>query len=285
MKKPLLVSILVFNLFILNTLYSQYFYNHEDFLSDSSFILKNNIKVATIRIPELQGDSVIETPAYQRLCFNSFGKLTWFEFDSIDNNVRRKFYTWHFYDDNALRFKSRIFQRCDGIDSLREEIQYHYAAQGRLFQEDHYQIYIAAYREWSFSYEWQGDSMCIKADDLGNLDTLYYNKNVQPINYTQEGWRYEVDYDAKNRKSQVRYFKTQEGDTEETKVDDVHYFYDELDRLYKIETSTRTISFIFDSNNLPTSSFTLDKLSGSRIGYQVFYDYEFKNSDSFARQN
>ncbi len=284
MKKPLLASIFFFNLFILNSLYSQYFYNYEDFLSDSTFILKNQIKVVTIRIPELMGDSATETPAFQRLCFNSFGKLTWFEFDSIDNNIRRKFYTWHFYNEKAQRFKSRIFQRCENMDSLREEVQYHYETNGRLLQEDHYQIFIAAYREWSFSYEWQGDSLCIKTDDLGNLDTLNFNKNIQPVNYTQEGWRYEVEYDSKNRKSQVRYFRKEDGDSEETKVDDVHYLYDERNRLYKIETSTRTISFIFNSDDLPTSSFTLDKFTGKRIGFQVFYDYELKN-ESFAKQN
>lgn len=284
MKKPLLLSILVFNLFILNSLYSQNFYNYEDFFSDSAFILKNNIKVVTIRIPELMGDSASETPAYQRLCFNSYGKLTWFEFDSIDNNVRRKFYTWHFYNDNAQRFKSRIFQRCENMDSLREEIQYHYESDGHLFEEKHYQIFIAAYRDWSFNYEWQGDSLCVKSDDFGNLDTLIYNQKKQPLNYTQEGWRYEVEYDTKNRKSLVQYFKKEEGDPEETKVDDVHYLYDDRNRLHKIETSTRIISFIFNSDNLPISSITLDKFTGKRIGLQVFYDYELKN-DSFAKQN
>lgn len=284
MKKPLLLNILVFNLFILNSLYSQHFYNYEDFFSDSSFILKNNIKVVTIRIPELMGDSASEMPAYQRLCFNAFGKLTWFEFDSIDNNVRRKFYTWHFYNENAQRFKSRIFQRCENMDSLREEIQYHYESDGHLFEEKHYQIFIAAYRDWSFNYEWQGDSLCVKSDDFGNLDTLIYNKNKQPLIYTQEGWRYEVEYDSKNRKSLVQYFKKEEGDPEETKVDDVHYLYDDRNRLHKIETSSRTISFIFNSDNLPISSITLDKFTGKRVGLQVFYDYELKN-DSFAKQN
>ena len=284
MKKPLLLSILFFNLFILNSLYSQHFYNYEDFFSDSSFILKNNIKVVTIRIPELMGDSASETPAYQRLCFNAFGKLTWFEFDSIDNSIRRKFYTWHFYNENAQRFKSRIFQRCENMDSLREEIQYHYESDGHLFEEKHYQIFIAAYRDWSFNYEWQGDSLCIKSDDFGNLDTLSYNKNKQPLNYTQEGWRYEVEYDTKNRKSLVQYFKKEEGDPEEINVDDVHYLYDDRNRLHKIETSTRTISFIFNSDNLPISSITLDKFTGKRVGLQVFYDYELKN-DSFAKQN
>jgi YD repeat-containing protein len=284
MKKPLLVSILVFNLFILNSLYSQYLYNYEDFLSDSAFVLKKDIKVVTIRIPELMGDTSIETPAYQKLCFNSFGKLAWFEFDSIENNVRRKFYTWHFYDDKAQRFKTRIFQRCDGRDSLREEIQYHYHSDGRLALEDHYQIYIAAYREWSFAYEWQGDTMCIKGDDLGNLDTARYNNKIQPTNYTQEDWRYEVEYDDKGRKSLVHYFTKKDGENEESKIDDVHYIYDDRNRLEKIETSTRTISFLFDSNDLPISSFTLDKGTGNKVGFQVFYDYEFKN-DAFARQN
>jgi hypothetical protein len=283
MKKPLLVSILLFNLLIFNNLYGQYFQNNEDFLTDSSFILKHNIKVVTIRIPDLQSDSVFEKAAFQRLCFNPFGKLSWFEYDSIENNVRRKFYTWHFYNDNAQRFKSRIFQRCDGIDSLREEIQYQFTPLGQIIQEDHYQIFIASYRDWSFAYQWHGDTMCVKGDDLGNMDTIYYNKNLLPVNYTQEGFRYEVEYDEKNRKSVVRYFKKTEGDSEETKVDDVQYFYDELDRLHKVETSTRTISFIFNGNNLPISSFTLDKLTGRKVGSQVFYDYEFKD-DYFARE-
>ena len=142
MTKTLLTIFIFFNTLFLNSLYSQYFYNNEDFFSDSAFILKHNIKVVSIRIPELIADSTSDMAAYQRLCFNPFGKLAWFEYDSTENNIRRKYYTWHFYDDNARRFKSRIFQRCDFRDSLREEIQYNYDPTGRLYQQDHYQVFF-----------------------------------------------------------------------------------------------------------------------------------------------
>lgn len=284
MNKNLLQSlILMLNLLICANLQGQYFYNYEDFFTDSTFILSHNIKVVTISVPDIEGDSAAIMPAYQKLCFNQFGKLAWYEFDSIANNTKRKFYTWHFYNDNAQRYKSRIFQRCEGLDSLREEVQYHYTPEGRLHQEDHYQIFIAAYREWSFAYDWQSDTMSLRINDLGKVDTIYYNALKKPTSYTREGWHYEVEYDQKGRKTKQSYFSIGDEKNEETKVGEMVFIYSEHDKLEKIETSTRVITFNYNSNGLPESSVTTDKFTGKRLGFPIYYLYEMKE-EGYARQ-
>jgi hypothetical protein len=281
-KNLLFILLAVFNILIINDLKSQYYYNYEDFFSDSTFILTNNIKVVTITVPDLEGDSAATMPAYQRLCYNNFGKLAWYEFDSVANNAKRKYYTWHFYNDNGQRYKSRIFQRCEFMDSLREEVQYHYAPDGKLHQQDHYQIFIAAYREWSFAYEWQGDTLSFKTNDFGKIDTITYNALRKPTSYNREGWHYEVEYDDKGRKSKQSYFWINDEKTEDLKVGEMNFIYNNDEKLEKIETSSRIITFNYNRQGLPYSSITTDKFSGQRVGFPIFYTYEMKEDEGLT---
>ena len=288
MKKTLLNLFIFFNLFICHQdLHAQHFYNYEDFFSDSSFILRHNIKVVNMRIPELLGDSAKAYAAYQRFCYNPYGKLAWYEYDSIVNNVRRKYYTWHLYDQSARINKSRIFQRCAERDSLREEIRYFFDPYNRLYHEDHYQIYISAYREWSFDYVFEGDSIKIRVDELDNQDTMRIDKLGRETEFTHEDWKYQAEFDDNGRRSKLRCFLVNNETTERTFVDEMVFAYDDKGRQTSIISSTRTIIYTFNVDGLPASSTVYDKLTGKKVGFEVFYDYEFRTdlSDSNYKSN
>jgi hypothetical protein len=275
MKRTNTFLFLILNVLIFNGLSAQYFYHHEDFLGDANFINKHNIKVVNIRIPSLIGDTTTDVVPYQKLCYNPFGKLAWYEYDTTINTVTRKYYTWHFYDDNARRFKSRVFQRCNDIDSLREEIRYEYNRDGKLLTELHYQIYILAYREWSFSYDWQ-DTIKIRIDDFDIADTSRLDHLGREIEFTRDSVRYMVQYDEKGRRKKVEYFNiTSKGEL--IKNDELNFFYSPNDQLEKVVTLTREVIYKFDNGALPSSSVTRDKFTGRQIGHEVTYDYEYRD--------
>ncbi len=284
MKLNLTILFFTLNLLIFNRIQAQQLYHYEDFFNDSAFILKNNIKVVNIRIPELYGDSTKEYYPYQKLCFNPYGKLAWYEYDFFEGNVRRKYYSWHFYDENAQRTKSRIFQRCDGRDSLREESQYFYDAKGRLYHEEHYQIFITAYREWTYNYDWQGDSLKIKMDDFENKDTARLDSEGREVEFVYNNIRYQIDYDKKGKRNRARYFFLNDKITDEYKVDEVYYIYDKKDRLLRLETDSRVITFEYNVKGLPISSSGKSKFTGEKMGPRIYYDYELRE-DSIVKQD
>jgi hypothetical protein len=277
--------ILFFSLCFSVQIKAQYYYHYEDFLNDSAFIVKNNIKIVNIRIPEIMGDTSKGFYPYQKLCFNPYGKLAWYEYDYIENNSRRKYYYLHYYNEQALRFKSRIFQRCEGIDSLREEVRYMHDENGRLIHEDHYQIFIQAYNEWSYDYAWVGDSLKLKMDDSGVLDTIRINNKGKEIEYNYNNMRCQTQYDEKGRRKQARYFWQNTQQTDEYKVDEAHFIYDIEDKLARIETDSCIITFYYDENGLPTSSMGVSKFDGQKMQYMIFYDYEFRDGSSVAKRN
>lgn len=284
MKPTITILFFYLNLFIFNTLEAQQFYHYEDFFNDSAFILKNNIKVVNIRIPELYGDSSKEYYPYQKLCFNPYGKLAWYEYDFFEGKTRRKYYNWYFYDESARRSKSRIFQRCDGRDSLREESLYMYDPKGRLYHEEHYQIYIFAYREWSFDYDWQGDSLKIKIDNFENHDTARLDTEGREVEFVYNSMRYQIDYNKKGKKERARYFWLNDKVLDEYKVDEVHYIYDKKDKLIRLETDSQIITFEYDDAGLPISSASKNKFSGEKMGPRIYYDYEMRE-ESFVKQD
>ncbi len=269
---------------IAQSIQAQQLYHYEDFFNDSAFILKNNIKVVTMRIPELYGDSSKEYYPYQKLCYNPYGKLAWYEYDFFEGNVRRKYYNWHFYDENARKTKSRIFQRCDGRDSLREESKYYYDAKGRLQYEEHYQIYIAAYREWTFNYNWEGDSLKIRMDDFETKDTTKINEYGKETEFVHNNIRYQIFYNKKGKREKARYFFLNDQISDEYKVDEIYFIYDKNDKLLRLETDSRTITFEYNERGLPISSVGNSKFTGEKMGPRIYYDYEFKDND-IVKQN
>jgi hypothetical protein len=273
MKKLTLIFFIV-SWLINNNCNAQYFYHHEDFLNDSAFILKHNIKVATIRIPTLMNDTTTEAVPFQKLCYNPYGKLAWYEYDTIAHSITRKYYTWHFYDDYARRFKSRVFQRCNDIDSLREEIRYEYSAKGDLLQEYHYQIYILAYREWSFSYDWQ-DSIKVRIDDLDIADTARLDAHKREVDFVRDSVRYFVKYNNKGKREKVEYFKITSKD-ELVKLDELNFFYNDADQLVRVLSLTSEVIFRYNGK-LPGSSITKDRFTGQQIGHEITYEFEFRD--------
>lgn len=284
MKLNLTILLVILPWLSHNTIQAQQLYHYEDFFNDSTFILDNNIKIVNIRIPELYGDSSKEYYPYQKICYNPYGKMAWYEYDFYEGNVRRKYYSWHFYNEKAQRTKSRIFQRCDDRDSLREESQYFYDTKGRLYHEEHYQIFITAYREWAFSYDWQGDSLKIKIDDFDNKDTSKLDIAGREVEFVYNNVRYQIDYNKKGKKHRARYFFLNDKITDEYKVDEVYYIYDKKNRLIRLETDSRIITFEYNEKGLPISSSGKSKFTGEKMGPRIYYDYEFKE-DSIVKQD
>jgi hypothetical protein len=290
MKIQLTQFIIALYILMLNNLNAQKFYNYEEFIADSAFIQSNSIKVVTMRIPELQLDSSREHLASQRLCFNPNGKLAWYEHDSLKNNTVRRYYTWHFYDDQSRLFKSRVFQKgADGVDSIREEVKYHFSPEGRMYEEYHYLIYTGSYHEWYLVYEWQGDSVRICSNEEDYQDTTYYNNRGLVTQYVKDGWKYNVEYDENNRKSKVSYTQYDETTLRGRELIDVlNYVYDTSGALTKISGSQNEVIFNYNTQGLPISSRLVNKTTGEKVGWEIFYEYEFRDgtfSNAFLKSN
>jgi hypothetical protein len=272
--------ILIFLTFLTNhNAIAQNFYNYEDFIADSAFVQRHNIKVLSMRIPELQLDSSREHLASQRLCFNPNNKLAWYEHDSLKNNVVKRYYTWHFYNNQSQLFKSRIFQRCaDGTDSIREEVKYHFSPEGRMYEEYHSLIYTGAYHEWYLVYEWQGDSTRICSNEEDYSDTTFFNKKGMVTQFVKDGWKYTVEYNERGKKSKMQYFQYDETTSRgEELIDTMVYEYDADGLLQKIVGNQNEIIFTYNSNGLPLSSKILKKGTSEKSGWEIFYDYEFRD--------
>ena len=284
-------KLLFFLVFISNyNLKGQKFYNYEDFIVDSTFVQRHNIKVITMRIPELEQDKEHEHLASQRLCFNPQNKLAWYEHDSVRNNGIKKYYTWHFYDDQSRLYRSRVFQKgADGIDSIREEIKYHYSPEGKMYEEYHYLIYTGSYHEWYLVYEWQGDSVRICSNEEDYIDTTHYNNKGLITQFVNNGWKYNLEYDDTGRKTKVQYAQYDETTSKgRGLIDMMNYEYDTDGNLSKIVGFQNETIFTYNYDGLPLSSKIVNKSTGEKVGWEIFYDYEFRDgtfSNSFSKSN
>jgi hypothetical protein len=270
---------------------AQNFYNYEDFIADSAFVQRHNIKVLSMRVPELLLDSSRVYLASQRLCFNpENNKLAWYEHDSLKNNVVKRYYTWHFYNKESQLSSSRVFQKCaDGTDSIREEIKYRFNPQGRMYEEYHYLIYTGAYHEWYFVYEWQGDSVRICSNEEDYSDTTLYNKKGLARQFVKDGWRYNIEYNEQGKKSKMEYYQYDETTSQaDALIDAMTYEYDATGLLQKIVGTQNEIIFTYNASGLPLSSKMIKKSTGEKVGWEVFYDYEFRDgsfSNAFMKSN
>ena len=284
-KLTYIVSILIFS--ILGEVKAQQFYNNEDFFTDSTFINKHKIKIVKIRIPKLMGDSTTEFYPFQQFCFNPYGKLAWYEYDYNENNQRRKYYFQYYYNDLAQCFKSRIFQRCDGLDSLREEVKYYYDQKGRIIHEDHYQIFIQSYNEWSYNYDWHGDSLKIKLSDDTVVDSTRYDEKGREIDFSLNNFRCLVKYQDNGRRQHVRYLwqnKNSFNFDENMTAEEAKYIYDSDNQLIQIETIAYNIFFLYNEDGLPISSWRQNKLESNAPSLEIYYEYEFRD-DNWAKRN
>jgi YD repeat-containing protein len=271
-------------------LIAQNFYNYEDFLADSAFIQRHNIKVLSIRVPELQSDPTREHLASQRLCFNPQGKMSWYEHDSVKNNVVRRYYTWHFYDEQSRLFKSRVFQKGNnGVDSIREEVKYHFSPEGKMYEEYHTLIYTGSYHEWYLVYEWQGDSVRICSNEEDYQDTSYYNNKGLVTQFVKDGWKYTVEYNEQGKKSKMSYYQYDETTSKgEQLIDIFNYEYDDNGWLSKIVGTQNEVVYIYNATGLLQSSKIVKRSTGEKVGWEIFYEYEFRDgsfSNAFTKSN
>ena len=265
--------------FSIQTFKAQSFYNFDNFLSDSAFVLKNKIKSVTIRIPSLLDDSTNkEFIPYQKLGFNSKGKLAAYEFDYSEKNRVNKDYIEHYYNDTTARcFKSHRYRRAiTGKDTLREQIIYHYDEVGKLFFEEHHQVFISEFNEWTVGYEWYGDTLRIRYAENNKIDSTRFDEKGRVLAYTDRDRLYNIMYDSIGRKAKMSYFLLNNDDTKGKKLGEYIFNYDMNGKLERIETAGHEIDFTYDFMGLPLSSQMRDKKTGQAIGWQVIYEYDYR---------
>ena len=269
------VSILVY----VNSLKAQNFYNFEGFIADSAFVIANKVKSVTIRIPTLLDDTTNkEFIPFQKLCFNPFGKLATYEFDFSEKKRVHLDYIEHYYNDTTARcYKSHRFRHAEtGRDTLREEIVYHYDESAKLFFEEHHQLFITEFNEWTVGYEWYGDTLRIRYAENNKIDTMRFDTKGRISEYTDRDRMYKISYDSLGRKSKMSYFLLNNDDAKNKKIGEYFFVYDLSGKLERIETMGHEIVFTYDFMGLPLSSQMRDRKTGKPLGWQVLYEYEYR---------
>lgn len=270
-------------LFFCSTMKAQSFYNFDGFIADSAFISNNKIKSVIIRIPSLLDDTANkEFLPFQKLCFNPFGKLATYEFDFSEKKRENEDYLEHYYNDTTTRcVKSHRFRRPKGgpgtgKDSIREEIVYHYDEEGKLFFEEHHQIFISEFNEWTVGYEWYGDTLRVRYAENNKIDTVRFDEKGRLSEYTEGEKIYAIHYDSLGRRTKMPYFLLNKDLTKGKQIGEYNYVYDGRGKLERIETLGYELVFTNDFMGLPTSSQMRDRKTGQPIGWQVQYEYEFR---------
>lgn len=270
---------LVSLLLSINSLKAQSFYNFDDFIADSAFVIANKIKSVTIRMPTLLDDTTNkEFIPYQRICFNPFGKIATYEFDFSEKKRVHIDYLEHYYNDTtARRYKSHRFRHAEtGKDTLREEIIYHYDESAKLFFEEHHQLFITEFNEWTVGYEWYGDTLCIRYAENNKIDTVRYDLKGRVSEYTDRNRMYKITYDSLGRKSKMTYFLLNNDNAKNKKIGEYTFVYDLKGKLERIETIGHEIVFTYDFMGLPLSSQMRDKRTGQPLGSQILYEYDYR---------
>jgi hypothetical protein len=271
----------------MGNLKAQNFYNFDAFIADSAFVIKNKIKSLTIRIPTLLDDTTNkEFLPYQKLCFNPLGKLSTYEYDFSEKNRINEDYIEHYYDEISKKCqRSHRFRRPKGgagtsKDSIREEIIYKYDETGKLFFEEHHQIFMTEFNEWTVGYEWYGDTLRIRYAENNKIDTVRFDEKGRLSEYTDRNIMYKISYDSTGKRSKMAYFLIHDdkdfGKNIGKQLGEYALFYDAKDNLERIETMGSEIVYTYDFMGLPLSSQMRDKKTGQLMGWRVMYDYEFR---------
>ena len=277
----------VFKLLIVNVLCiiisvnikAQQFYNFEEFFDDSSFILAHNILTVTAHIPELMQDTTqLEFLPYQKLCFNPYGKLGQYEYNLTYIPRKPKGFVQHFYNKTARCFKSYRYNRADdGRDSLREVIAYDYDEVGKLVIEEHHQIYISEFNEYSINYEWFADTLRVQFAEGNKMDSMRLDNQKRIVMYSANGIiNYPIYDEITGRRVRMKRFIMDDEAKAPSEISECVYIYTDEGRLLRIETTGRETIFLYNDRDLPISSQTRDRATGRQIGWQVFYEYEFR---------
>jgi hypothetical protein len=280
-KQIIFISLCFF--FTFGNLKAQSFYNFDAFVTDSAFVINNKIKSITLRIPTLLDDTTNrDFLPYQKLCFNPYGKLSTYEYDFSEQKRDNEDYIEHYYDEKTKRcHKSHRFRRPKGgagtsKDSIREEIVYKYDETGKLFFEEHHQIFMTEFNEWTVGYEWYGDTLRIRYAENNKIDTVRFDEIGRLMEYTDRNIMYKISYDSTGKRSKMAYFLLNEDRTVGKQLGEYNLRYDATGKLEKIETDGSEIVFTYDFMGLPLSSQMRDRKTGQNMGWQVKYDYEYR---------
>jgi hypothetical protein len=259
---------------------AQQYYHFEEFFEDTAFINAKNIKAVTVRMPDLVSDTTeTEYLPLQKLCFNPYGKLAKYEFNLTPERKRKPFgFLENYYDKAARCFRSYRFHRGkDERDSIREVILYDYDEQGRLTIESHHQMQIGEFNEYSINYEWFADSFRLQLAEENKMDSVRFDERHRAVMFSQNGIVYYPVFDeTTGTRIRMRRFVRDESSEKAIEISEVNYVYDDSKRLIRVETAGREVIFLYDFNGLPISSQMRDRTSGKQIGWQVYYEYEFR---------
>ena len=264
-------------LFLLSfPLFGQQFYNYEEFFKQPEFIKSHKIKSVIMRVPSMEKDTGSDIFTFQKLGFNPDGQLAWYEHDKQDKRGLKKYYTWHFYDSKSHRYLSKLIERCDGQDSLRELSNYFYDERGHLTHEEHIQMNEINYNDWNVEYEWVSDTVRVRYSEISKKDTTYFDTQGRITGFEENSWKYKVEYDEKGRLKRSSYYWLNSPTIQDNLIDERLYYYNKEGGLEKIESDSWVVIFKLDYSGLPMSSRVADKRSGKSLGWEMVYEFEMR---------
>ena len=265
----------VFFLFA-SPLLGQQFYNYEEFFKHPEFIKSRKIKSVIMRVPLMEKDTNSDIFTFQKLGFNPDGQLAWYEHDKQDKRGLKKYYTWHFYDGQSHLYLSKLMERCEGQDSLRELSNYFYDERGHLTHEEHYQMNEINYNDWTVEYEWVNDTVRVRHSEINKKDTTYFDSQGRITGFEENSWKYKIEYDEQGKLKRSSYYWLNAPTVQDNFVDERLYHYNKEGNLERIESDAWEVVFKLDYSGLPTSSSVTDKKSGKNLGWEMVYEFEMR---------
>ncbi len=256
------------------TTYGQQFYNYEEFFKSPEYIMRHKIKSVTMRVPTIQNDTSVDIYALQKLGFNPDGQLSWYEHDKQDRKGLKKYYTWYFYDNKSRRYLSKLLERCNGQDSLRELSNYYYDESNHLIHEEHHQTYVLNYNDWVVDYEWLSDTVRVRHSEINKKDTTTFDNQGRITGFEENSWKYRIEYDEQGRLKRSSYYWLNAPITTDNLIDQRIYHYNSEGNLERIESDAWEVVFQLDFSGLPMSSRVVDKASRKNLGWEMTYEYE-----------
>ena len=227
-----------------------------------------------MRVPTMQHDTSVDLLTFQKLGFNPDGQLAWYEHDKQDKKGLKKYYLWHFYNERSNRYLSKLIEHCDGRDSLRELSNYFYDDGNHITREEHFQINVVPYNDWTVDYEWLNDTVRVRHSEVAKKDTTILDSQGRIIGFEENSWKYKIEYDEQGKLKRSSYYWLNSPTTADNLIDERIYHYDKEGNLERIESDSWEVIFQLDFTGLPMSSRIVDKISRKNLGWEMIYEYE-----------
>ena len=227
-----------------------------------------------MRVPAMEKELTTDVLSFQKMGFNPDGQLSWYEHDKQDKKGLKKYYLWHFYDKKSRRYLSKMLERCNGQDSLRELSNYFYDDHDHIIHEEHFQMNIINYNDWTIDYEWLGDTVRVRHSEINKIDTTLFDNQGRMIGFEENSWKYKIEYDEQGRFKRSSYYWLNSPTTQDNLIDARTYHYNREVHLERIESEAWEVLFQLDFSGLPMSSRIVDKKTGKSLGWEIVYEYE-----------